>query len=266
MVDKLQSDNYTQWKGDLIDVTLTAAATLTSVQENVALDSSGGAFPVELPDITEMTTDKEIWFFDLGDAAANNITITANAGDGSSLDDGNEYLVDLNNRTVGFRLINKRWQVIESSLRDTIIGAFDFVDNASVTTISFVNTFTDIEGTGVASSINNGFNFSISPNTLTSTFGASYTGIIRYNATVSRDIGNAPREIAVAVFEDTGGGFVKIGITEVAATMTGDLTNVTGQTFITVVNGNKYKVMIENRDSTDDILVSNLSLGILKIR
>jgi len=265
---KTQSDDYTQWKGSLIKVTLTTTATLTSVQENVELDSSAGIFTVTLPDITSpiMTTGKVIWFYDNGNAATNNITIIANTGDGSAIDDGDEYIVDQNDRVARFELINNRWMVTISTVREFIVGSYSFTNNATVTTISTQNTFTDIAGTGVAGSLNNGFDFTTSPNTLTSTFDVTYDSILSFSATVQRDIGNAPREISLAVFEDTGSGFVKINTTEVATTMTGDLTNVSMSIFLSINDNNAYKIMTENRDSTDDILVSNISLGIIKLR
>ena len=90
---KIQSDNYTQWKGDLINVTLTTTATLTSVQENVKLDSSGGIFTVTLPDVASMSTGKEIWFLDNGSAGTNNITIIPNPSDNTTIDGGAKYVV-----------------------------------------------------------------------------------------------------------------------------------------------------------------------------
>lgn len=265
---KIQSDAYTQWKNGLIDVTLSATATLTSVQENVELDSTGaaGAFTVTLPDITSMTTNKRIWFYDNGNAGTNNITIIANTTDGSAIDDGDEYIVDQDNRIVKFELIHNRWMVIESAVKSLIVGAFSFEDNATGTTISTVNTFTDIAGTGIASTLIEGFDFSTPPNVLTSTFTGSYTALLTYSATVSRVSGNAPREIAIAAFQDTGSGFAMLTKTVKAVTMTGSLTNISGQTFVTVSNGDAFKAMVENRDSIDNILVSNLSYGVLRLK
>lgn len=106
---KIQSDAYVQWKDTLIKATKSSAATLTSAEEVITLDSSGGAFTLTLPDSTSMETGKKIWMYDNGSASTNNITIVPNGSDSTDIDGATQYVIARNNESLVLELTNSTW-------------------------------------------------------------------------------------------------------------------------------------------------------------
>ena len=269
MTTKIQSDFYAQWKGDIIKATITGPIVIKSLDseniEIVELDSSGGAFTATLPDITLLETGKRIWVYDNGSASTNNITIIANTGDGSAIDDGDEYVVNQNNRVVKFELINDRWMVLESVVKQRVLGAFSFQENTIGTVISDPDTFTDIEGVGIVGELTSNFNFTTPPNVLENIFAVEYIGVLTFSASITKVLGAASRDISVVISVDTGSGFTVVARTTTDLTITDGISHTSLTAFFKINNGDKFKAMVKGKDSTDDILVVDALFGMVRL-
>jgi len=116
MVDKIQSDFYKSWKGNLIDLAIAADTTLDKISEYISVDTSGGAVEVEFPEVDGSFEDgKKIWIIDAGSAATNNITVIPNALDTTTIDGGTDSIIDMNDAVVIFELVENVWTILNSA-------------------------------------------------------------------------------------------------------------------------------------------------------
>ncbi len=170
---KVQNDFYFRWAQSRIQDTLDANAVLDSLIEFVGVDTTLNIVEIELPDSTgtDVINTKEIFIIDQGNAATNNITIVPNSSDSTTIEGEGSYVVQTDNAIVSFKLIDGVWCKILETHPILNLGSFHMHDNALITTISIVNTNTDITGIATASSLNSNFTFATGPNALT------YTGI-----------------------------------------------------------------------------------------
>ena len=166
----VQSDFYGQWLRDAASATYTSNQTLSSVVEFVKVDTSGGVVQIELPDSsgTDVEDTKKIWIIDEGSAGTNNITVIPNASDSTTIQGDSQYYLTVDDQIVIFELVDTQWLVIADSVAPILnLGAFSMHRNATTTVISVTNTYTDVLGTAVGSSLNSNFTFGTSPNDLT---------------------------------------------------------------------------------------------------
>lgn len=192
---RAQNDYYFRWAQNRIQATYTADQTLTSLIEFVGVDTTSNAVEIELPDSsgTDVLNTKEIYIIDQGNAAINNITIIPNASDSTTIEDEASYVVQADNAIVSFKLIGGVWCKIIETKPILNLGSFHMHDNTVVTTISTINTNTDIAGTATVSSLNSNFTFATNPNRLI------YTGvkdiIVMLTATASMSKANSSDKI-----------------------------------------------------------------------
>lgn len=262
---KIQSDAYTQWKNGLIDVTLTTTATLTSIQENIELNSSGGVFTVTLPDITAptdvMTTGKAIWFYDNGSAGTNNITIITNPSDSTALDNASSFIINRNNMIAKAELINTRWKITITDAGEFNLGSFYINENTTTfTTIDDPNTYTNIGGTATANTLNDNFTLTTGPNVLTYDGTNTIKTLISASMSLSKQLQPFDR-VRVGIFLNADatpilGGTALIEINRRTGSLA--ITNIPLQ----LVTNDAIKVMIKNLNTTNNILVEDISLTI----
>ena len=134
-------------------------------------------------------------------------------------------------------------------------GSFHLKQNVAVTVISAANTFTDINGAATASPQNHLFSLTTTPNVLTSLSEKTYNGTAQVNSALRRNMGASNRDYALALYQDTGSGYVQIAGAEANVGIT---TIPRGASFgvgVTVSEDDKFKVMVENRTTADDIIV-----------
>lgn len=170
---KVQNDFYFRWAQDRIQDTFDANATLDSLIEFVGVDTASNVVEIELPDSTgtDVLNTKEIHIIDQGNAATNNITVIPNSADSTTIEGESSYVIQIDSAIISFKLIDGVWCKIIDTDPTLNLGSFHMHENVTTTTISTVDTNTDIAGTATGSSLNSNFTFGTPPNTLT------YTGI-----------------------------------------------------------------------------------------
>ena len=140
------------------------------------------------------------------------------------------------------------------------VGEMAFTGNATVTTISTVNTFTDIAGTTSAATLNERFTHGTSPNVLI------YIGIETIKSAVhfagSADKTGSSKIFGFALFQDTGSGFAMVNNSEIKTEITSRLTSFSNTFTVELKTNDKIKVMTENTEDTDDITVDSFIVSI----
>lgn len=250
---KILKDNYTVWKGTLIEATKSANFTLIATEEIILLDSVGasGAFTGELPDInlTDIKTNKKVWFYDNGNASTNNITITPNDSDDTTMQ-GGDYVISGDGYAVEFELINNVWIASEGVIPPSI-GTMSFLDNTDVTTITDVGVYVDINATFTNGKLRN---FTRSGDTLTYVGDRDEEQEVFATITVIRDSGAAPRDIDMALF------LAGVNVGAVPITMTGSIESFSFKAVLDLVFGDTLKMRIRNNDDTANIIVITLNV------
>lgn len=253
---KVQSDFYFRWAQSRIQATYTADQTLTSLIEYVGVDTTSNTVEIELPDSSgiDVLNGKKIWIIDQGNAATKNITVIPNASDGTQIDGKPFFVMNTNNQILFLQLIDGEWLIVGNTGLPPL-GSFHLKQNVSVTTISAINTPTDIVGIATASTQNNLFTFTTTPNVLESLSGNIYNAVIQVNGVIKRDIGASFRNYALLLYEDAGSGFIQVPGGEGNSGTALSPNNISFGVPVTVVKNNKYKVMVENRSTADNIIV-----------
>lgn len=259
---KIQSDFYADWKEDLITVTKNSNGILGFTEEIINTDSSLGSFILEMPDITNMKTGKSIWFYDNGFASTNPITIKSGVGNTIQ---GGDYIISVDNEVVKFELIDNIWVVTNGLVDKSKIAGFYFNNNLTSTIILASNTYTDINGLAAPYAENSNFTFAASPNILTSGSPESYTALIDCHVALKRVSGGAARNIGIGLFSDTGTGYTLITGAESSGITSRNSNSLSVSTITTINDTDSFKVMLENRQSTDDILVTDIMFNVREV-
>ncbi len=255
MVAKVQNDDYFGWAQSRIQATYTADQTLTPLIEFVGVDTVSDVVEIELPDSTgvDVLNTKEIYIIDQGNASTNNITIIPNALDSTTIEGEACYVVQTNNAIVSFKLIDGVWTKIIETDPILNLGSFHMHDNATVTTISTINTNTDIAGTTTESSLNKNFTFATAPNTLT------YTGIkdiiVMLIVTASMSKSNSSDKIFRILGIKNGS---EIEGCNIATNILKPMIEVSVSYPVALSTGDVVKVMVRNESDTEDVDITDL--------
>jgi len=133
---KVQTGFYQRWRSNEIKATYSSDQTIDNVIEYVEVDTSLNSVQITLPDTTapEIVNGKEIWIYDSGNAATNNITILPNALDGSSIEGLSSLVVRQNNVVVILELVESTW-VVKGNTAQAVLnfGGYSFTGNAAIT-------------------------------------------------------------------------------------------------------------------------------------
>lgn len=139
-------------------------------------------------------------------------------------------------------------------------GVFGFLDNAVETEIDFVDTYTDIEGVIVAGLSNE--RFTLSDGVWTYIGEETIKAIINVNMSLKKALGASARTVRVALFTDTGSGFVENG--SAPLDMDNNIKSF-GFTGLEVLNkGDRQKLMIKNETNTDNVLIVTYDVAVHK--
>jgi len=211
---------------------------------------------IELPDTTAsfIPSGYTIFITDLGNAGTNNIIVIENTTALAKLNLDPSFVMDTDDQAIVIERINGQWLIIGNSGFPPL-ASFQLKNNASVTTISAANTPVDIAGTATASSQNNLWQFTTGPNVLESLAGNTYKAIAQVNGSLKRSVGASVRDYALLLHQDTGSGFNLVARGEVVVGVTQQSQGLSFGIPVTVSKGDKFKVMVENRDTIDDIIV-----------
>lgn len=190
-----------------------------------------------------------------GNAGTNNIEVIPNPNGFSTRTDGRpSFTMNTDDQVIIVELTDSQWLLLGNTGLPPL-GSFALKQNVSVTTIANPNEFTDIAGAATAPSQNNLFIFTSSPNVLESISANTYDAFIQVNGSLKRSVGASTRNYALALFEDAGSGFIQIAGGESNSGVTLQPRGVSFGVPATIVEGNKYKVMVENRTTADDVIV-----------
>ncbi|MEE9510294.1 MAG: hypothetical protein V3V81_07350 [Candidatus Bathyarchaeia archaeon] len=252
---KVQNDFYFRWAQSRIQATYAADQTLDALIEFVGVDTTTVAVEIELPDSTgtDVLNTKEIFIIDQGFAGTNNITVIPNASDGTTIEGEASYVVQSDNAIISFKLIDAIWTKVIDTHPTLNLGSFHMHDNAAVTTISTINTNTDIAGTATASSLNSNFTFGTSPNTLT------YTGIkdiiVMLTATASMSKANSSDKIFRILGIKNGS---EIEGANIATNILKAMIEVSVSYPVALSTNDVTKLMIRNESDTEDVTGTDL--------
>lgn len=141
------------------------------------------------------------------------------------------------------------------------IGSLGFEDNATVTTISSIDTYVDISGTMTDVELER---YTRSGGVLTSIGLEDIKALAQVNITASRDIpASSGRTVRAAVFVDTGSGFVEQG--SASMNIRGDRTAYSFVVPLFLETNDEIKVQIKNEETLDNILVIDYNLTVAKL-
>lgn len=140
------------------------------------------------------------------------------------------------------------------------IGSLGFKENATVTTISTVNTYTDIVGAFLDIELER---FTRSGGELISDNLIPFKAIAHVSITAKRSIpASSARTIRIAVFVDSGLGFVEQA-DSASMSMVGSIRNLSFQVPINLLlETDRIKVQIKNEDTIDDVVVVDYNLTV----
>jgi len=118
----VESSFLADWYEGRADFTVSSNTTLTSLQEIIALDASGGSFELTLTDTTGINTTKRVWLYDsTGDIGTNSVTVKPNGSDGTTIDGESSFTIFVDNAVVILELVNKVWTVMNDSFDVSIV-------------------------------------------------------------------------------------------------------------------------------------------------
>lgn len=263
---KIQNDFYFKWAKDRIQATYSTNQTLNSLIEYVNVDTSTNTVQIELPDTSgsEIENSKKIHIIDQGTASTNNITIIPNIADGTTIEGESSLVVSNDNAIVILELVNNQWVIIRDT-QPNALASYNMVENTNVTIISGTSVATDINGTAIASSVIEGFTFSTSPNEIENTSGKQLKCLVSCTASIQRQSGAARRDIALLLQQDSGGGYVQVP-NATAEIGVGNFPEAVAFSKVLILEPNdKIKLMVENRQNTNDLIITDMSLVITEV-
>lgn len=185
---RVLGDFYYRWVRSRIEITYDDDGVIDHTKEWVSIDTSSNTVERELPDTTgdDVLDGKIVYIIDQGNAATNNITTKPNSNDSTTIEGAASYAVQTDNAIVAFKLIKGVWTKVIETHPILNLGSFHMHDNAVITTISTINTNTDIAGTATASLLNSNFTFATSSNRLIYTGIKDIIGMLTITASMSK--------------------------------------------------------------------------------
>lgn len=259
---KVQNDYYFRWAQNRIQATYTGDQTLSSLVEFVGVDTASNIVEIELPDSSgsDVLNTKEVYIIDQGNAATNNITVIPNASDSTTIEGEASYIVQTDNAIISFKLIDGTWTRVIETNPILNLGSFHMHGDIAVTTISTVDTNTDIAGTATASSLDSNFTFATSPNTLT------YTGIKDIIAALTISVAMSKANASDKIFRVLG---IKNGLEiegcNVATNILKAKIEVSVSYPVALSTGDEVKIMIRNETDDEDIDITDLIVTMFEI-
>lgn len=136
------------------------------------------------------------------------------------------------------------------------VGSFGFDNNATVTTISVVDTPVDVAGTLTTNSVSE--RYSLVGNEITYNGLESIKNVVTIDSSITRETGNSERNIRTSLLIDSGGGFVEVGSSPM--TIRGDIRPNSFDTLVQLDTGHKMKVQVENNTNANNILFKKLNI------
>lgn len=263
-MSKVQTGFYQKWRDVDIKASYNVDTVLDTVIEYVEVDTISNTVQITLPDATSanIVNGKTIWIIDEGgNAATNNITIIPNPSDSTTIELESSLIIKRDNVISILELVEDQWvQQANTTKPELYLGAFSFHGNATTTVIASVSTYVDIAGTGVASSLNNNFDFATAPNTLTYTGDEDITVLVSGSFAIDK-ASAAERCFRIALFKN-GSEVTEInmvsGLTINAVELSFDYP-------LLLVTDDELTLQIMNETNTENVLVTDLLLTVNRV-
>jgi len=146
---------------------------------------------------------------------------------------------------------------ISSSYR---AGGFFMAENAVVTTIALANTYTDIVGAGTVWDSTVSFTFTSSPNELTYIGFPDVTAQVNFDISIMREAAAANIMARIAIFKDSGAGFVEIPGLNMSTTCNNNIRECSFSGMITLETDDIIKAMVKNETNNVNLLIADSHL------